>query len=106
MNVNIVDEEPKYRKKKESSTSKSKTKSKHKHEYVECLFINKSHPHRGTYCKICGKIGDIHFFEAERTDAGYYRQLDYDEVFKMYKHLDQVHLDDMFQRFVPISNED
>jgi len=104
--VNIKDSEsPKHKKKTKSSTSKSSSKSKHKHEYRECLFIERGHPHRGTYCSICGKIGDMHFFEVERTDDGYYRQLDYDEVFKMYKHLDQIKIDDIFQKFVPISKE-
>ena len=98
-------EVPKHKKKTKSSTSKSSNKSKHKHEYIECLFIEKGHPHRGTYCGICGKIGDIHFFEAERTDQGYYRQLDYDEVYEMYKHLEQVRIDDIFQKFVPVNRE-
>ena len=93
---------PKHKKKKQSSSSKSKNKSKHKHEYTECLFIEKGHPHRGTYCTICGKIGDIHFFETEKTDKGYYRQLEYDEVYEMYKHLEQVQVDDLFQKFVPL----
>ena len=95
---------PKHRKKRKSSTSKSSNKSKHKHEYIECLFVENGYPHRGTYCSICGKIGDIHFFETEKTDNGYYRQLDYDEIFDMYKHLDQVEIEDIFQRFVPITD--
>ena len=44
--MDIIDDEPKYRKKKHSSTSKSSNKSKHKHEYIECLFIHNEHPHR------------------------------------------------------------
>ena len=99
----IDDEEPKYRKKKRSSTSKSTTKSKHKHEYTECLFIHNEHPHRGTYCRLCGKVGDLHFFEVEKTDDGMWRQLDYDEVLEMYKHLEQIKVDDIFQRYIPIS---
>ena len=101
--MDIDNEIPKYKKKTKSSTSKSGNKSKHKHEYIECLFIEKDHPHRGTYCSICGKIGDMHFFEVERLDSGMYRQLDCDEVFEMYKYLEQVQIDDIFQRFVPVS---
>lgn len=82
---NLDNETPKHRKKKKSSTSKSNTKSRHKHEYVECLLIHHKHPHRATYCKICGKIGDLHFFETEKREDGLYRQLDYDEVFEMYE---------------------
>jgi len=53
--MNINNEIPKYRKK---SKSTNKAKSDHKHEYTDCLlFDGKSH-WKGTYCKICGKIGD------------------------------------------------
>lgn len=96
----------KYRKKKESSTSKSKTKSKHKHWYSECLLIHHDHPHRAEYCTICGKIGNVHFFEAERTEDGYYRQLDYDEVFHRYYDLPRFNVDDIFQKFVLLEGED
>lgn len=96
-------EVPKHRKKTKSSTSKSTNKSKHKHEYIECLFIKGNYPHWGTYCTICGKVGDIHFFEAEKTEKGFYRQLDCDEVFDRYKYLEQIPIDDIFQKFVPVS---
>ena len=66
----IDNEIQKYRKKKQSSTSKSSTKSKHKHEYKEVLLIHNNKPHWATVCKICGKIGDLHFFETERTEQG------------------------------------
>lgn len=105
--MSLIEEEkseiPKHRKKTKSSTSKSSNKSKHKHDYKECLFVENEHLHRGTYCKICGKIGDMHLFEAVRTEEGNYRQLNYDEVFEKYKHLEQVHIDDLFQKFVPVS---
>ena len=98
-------EVPKHIKKKESSTSNSKVKSKHKHEYVDCLFVDKSNtPHKGTYCKICGKIGDLSFFESDKTENGCYRVLDHDEVFEMYKNLEQIHIEDIFQRYVTLSN--
>lgn len=101
----IENEIPKYRKKKLSSTSKSSIKSKHKHEYVECLLIHNNYPHRGTYCKICGKIGDLHFFEAEKREDGLYRQLDYDEVYEKYNNLEKIEVEDIFQRYIPISQE-
>lgn len=93
---------PKHRKKKKSSTSKSSTKSKHKHEYAECLLIHDKHPHRATYCKICGKIGDLYFFETMKTEDGLYLQLDDDEVFEKYKNLEKIEVDDIFQKYVPI----
>ena len=77
----IENEIPKHRKKKQSSISKSSTKSKHKHEYKEVLLIHNDRPHWATVCKICGKIGDLHFFETEPYRDGLYRQLDSDEVF-------------------------
>ena len=90
----IDNEIPKHRKKKQSSTSKSSTKSKHKHEY---------RPQCATVCKICGKIGDLHFFEAEPYRDGMWRQLDYDEVFEKYKDLERIVIEDIWQKYVPIS---
>lgn len=106
MRENMIDNEvPKHRKKKKSSVSKSGTKSNHKHEYRECLLIHDTHPHRAAYCKICGKIGDIHFFECEKREDGLYRQLDYDEVFEKYKDLEKIYIDDIWQKYVPINSE-
>lgn len=101
----MVDNEiPKHRKKKQSSTSKSGTKSKHKHEYKEVLLIHNDRPHWATVCKICGKIDDLHFFECEKTEEGLYRQLDYDEVFEKFKDLEKYYIEDIWQKYVPVSN--
>ena len=101
----IDNEIPKHRKKKQSSASKSSTKSNHKHEYKEVLLIHNDRPHWATVCKICGKIGDLHFFETERTDQGYYRSLDFDEVFERYKDLENIVIDDIWQKYVSVSQE-
>ena len=101
----IENEIPKHRKKKQSSTSKSSTKSKHKHEYKEVLLIHNDRPHWTTVCKICGKIGDLHFFEAEKVEQGYYRSLGSDEVYEKYKDLENIVVEDIWQKFVPISQE-
>ena len=101
----IDNEIPKHRKKKQSSTSKSSTKSKHKHEYKEVLLVHNDRPHRATVCKICGKIGDLNFFEAEKREDGLYRQLDYDEVFEKYKDLENIVIEDIWKKYVPISQE-
>lgn len=95
---------PKHRKKKESSTSKSKVKSKHKHKYMDCLLIvsEKKRPHKATYCKICGKIGDVSFFDTVHCENGYRRMLDIDEVFEKYKDLEQFNIDDIWQKYVAI----
>lgn len=96
-------EVPKHKKKAKSSTSKSNNKSKHKHLYEECLFIEDGHPHWGTYCSVCGKIGNVHFLESEKMDNGMWRALDYDEVYEKYKPLEQIQVDSIFQKFVPVS---
>lgn len=96
---------PKYCKKKYSSTSKSSMKSKHKHEYKEILLIHNGNPHWATVCKICGKIGDLHFYETEPYRDGMWRQLDSDEVFEKYKDLENIVIEDIWQRYVPISRE-
>lgn len=99
-------EVPKYKKKKESSTSKSMTKSKHKHDYSkECLLIAdaSNHPCYATYCNICGKIENVKLWETERTDEGCFRTLSFGEVYEKYKDLEKIHVDDIWQKYVPIS---
>ena len=101
----LENEIPKHRKKKQSSTSKSSTKSKHKHEYKEVLLIHNNRPHWATVCKICGKIGYMNFFKAEPYRDVMWRQLDYDEVYEKYKDLENIIIDDIWQKYVPISQE-
>lgn len=103
---NFDNEVPKHIKKKESSVSKSEKKSKHKHEYVDCLLIEKDNsPHKATYCKICGKIGDLNFFESEKCEDGLYRMLHDDEVFEKYKDLEKIYVEDIWQKYVVIDKE-
>ena len=45
------------------------------------------------------------FFETERTDQGYYRSLDSDEVYEKYNDLENIVIEDIWQKFVPISQE-
>ena len=101
----IDNEIPKHCKKKQSSTSKSSTKSKHKHEYKEVLLIHNDRPHWATVCKICGKIGDLHFFETEKREDGSYRQRDSDEEIEKYKDLENIVIDDIWKKYVPIGQE-
>lgn len=100
---------PKYRKKKPSSISKSKEKAKHKHNYQECLLVEKKekdHPYRATYCTICGKIGDIHFFETIPCDDGICSRLqNNNEMLERYKNLKRIEIDNIFQRYVDIEAE-
>ena len=107
----IDNEIPKHRKKKQSSTSKSSTKSKHKHEYKEVLLIHNSRPHWATVCKICGKIGNLHFYEIDEIehiqnkDIIEIRNLNSDEIYEKYKDLENIVIEDIWQKFVPISQE-
>lgn len=105
--MNIYNEIPKHRKKKHSSTSNAKEKADHKHEYVECLFIEGSnnYPHKGTYCNICRKIGDMNFFESTHTEDGLLLVLDADETFEKYKNLEQIHIDSIWQKYIPVETK-
>ena len=53
-------EQPRYKKKKKKISVK---RSNHKHIYNECLFsfcfFGEPYMGAGTYCTICGRIGDI-----------------------------------------------
>ena len=93
--------------KKQSSVSNSKKKSKHRHEYIDCLLIiDDRKPHKATYCKICGKVGDIKFFEVEKTNHGTFRMLNTEEVYEKYKNLPQIHVKDVFKKYVSIDVEE
>lgn len=105
--MSYYEEVPRYIKKKKSSVSKSKEKSKHKHEYVDCLLIDgKNKSYKATYCKFCGKVGDIDFFETERTECGICRILNSEEVFEKYRSLPQIQIEYIFQKYVPIDVEE
>ena len=45
------------------------------------------------------------FFEAEKREDGMWRQLDYDEVFEKYKDLENIVIEDIWQKYVPIGQE-
>ena len=91
------DDIPKYRKKRGSNVSKSREKSKHKHEYKECLLIENNHPHRATYCTICGKIGNVYFFESEGLTV-----MSDKEIYSKYHNLEQFKINKLWQKYVQI----
>lgn len=99
--MNNINEIPKYRKKKNSSTSKAKEKAKHKHEYEDCLFITRGWdiPLKAEYCKICGKIGDIHFFNTVPCGNHCCRMMTAEEMYEKYKDLPIVHIDDITAKY-------
>lgn len=95
--MDFDNEVPKHIKKKKSSVSKSK----HRHEYIDCLLIeDDGEPHKAMYCKICGKIADVKFSETEKRVHGKYWVLTKEEVFEKYKNLSQIHVKDIFQKYI------
>lgn len=94
---------PKHRKKKNSSVSDSRIKSKHKHEYKDCLIVANERPLKATYCKICGKIGNVNFFDLVRTESGYHRMLKPDEIYRKYRKLEIILVEDFYQKYVPVA---
>ena len=84
----FINEVPKYRKKR-SKPSLSIRKSKHRHEYISCIFDVNGYYHTGTYCKICGKIGDMRFSESVPDENGCRRMLfKNEEIANYYKDLE------------------
>ena len=80
------DEIVRYKKKKKKP---SKKKSNHKHEYEPCLINWDGHISSGTRCKICGKIGEMKFFESEPCEdrPRLFRLLNQDEILEKYNGL-------------------
>lgn len=107
----VESEIPKHKKKTDSSTSKSNKKSKHKHTYTDCLFLypfkfshsyHSYYPCKGTYCTLCGKIGDTKYWETKRLDDGSYRTLSDEEIYEKYKDLEQIKIE-ISQKYVPLN---
>lgn len=99
------------RKEKNLIYLRQKNKSKHKHEYIECLFSVDGRMTKGTYCKICGKIGEMSYiaevdaYESEKFRGKVYRQLTAEEMVKKYNHLEVKELDSIFDSYVPVDNK-
>ena len=102
---------PKYLKQKESNVSKSKKKSKHKHQYEECLIqynmkiglINKPNiliTSLGSYCTICGKIGDR--FKKDKSIVKDYEHTDDAPVGKCYQIMTSEELYEKYHNKLPV----
>ena len=97
------DDIPQYKKKKNSNKSKSKEKSKHKHEYEDCLLIVNMNPHRAKYCKICGRISNVKFYETRfDEDSGVSIVMDKDEIFEKYAGLPKIDVDTIWDKYVSL----
>lgn len=94
---------PKYRKKKDLSVSDSRAKSKHKHIYKDCLLVVEDRPLKATYCTICGKVGNVKFFDFIKTENGHHRMLHDDEIYRKYRKLEIKEVSDFYQKYVPIA---
>jgi hypothetical protein len=94
---NIDLDVPKYLKKKGSSVSKSKVKANNKHEYIDCLFREETYNRivKGSYCKICGKIGDIKFFDLKNSHL----KTD-DEILAEGTNLPIIHIHSSFDKYI------
>lgn len=100
ISISYVEQEAaKYLKRKKSSVSKSSVKSKHKHIYKDVLFVCENKPHKGKYCTLCGKIGDLQFFLSEKRN-GYYHVLTTEELYAKFGNLDVIEIENTFQKYI------
>ena len=67
--------------------------------------FGKLKPCPGTYCKLCGKIGHVNAFCTEKV-GNVYCSLSDEEVYEKYKHLNNVYIDDIFQKYAPLSHDE
>lgn len=93
------DHETKYRKKRNKKRVK---KADHKHTYKECLFfVNKCGDyHRGSYCTICNKIGDMKLLESISIGNGFSRILKNSEILSKYNDYEIINIEDLFQKYI------
>lgn len=101
----LPEEIPKHRKKVESSKSKSYKKSKHKHDYVRCVFdCGNNWLYDGSYCKICGKIGNMTIITVADNNHMFHRMLNRNEELpEEYRGLERIRIDNIWQSYIPVS---
>ena len=101
----------KYLKSTESNISKSNRKSKHKHQYKECLIqynmkiglISKPTAlttSLGSYCTICGKIGDR--FKEENSIVKDYRRIVETPIGRCYQMISSEELYEKYHNKMPV----
>lgn len=110
--MNNFDQEiPKYRKNTGSNISKVKKKLKHKHQYEECLIqynmkiglISKPTAlttSLGSYCTICGKIGDR--FKEENSIVKDYRRIVETPIGRCYQMISSEELYEKYHNKMPV----
>lgn len=108
---NFNQEIPKYKKNTGSNISKIKKRSKHKHQYEECLIqynmkiglISKPTAlttSLGSYCTICGKIGDR--FKEENSIVKDYRRIVETPIGKCYQMISSEELYEKYHNKMPV----
>lgn len=81
--------------------SKASSKSKHKHIYEDCLLETPERKYyKATRCKICGKIGDRHFFElTDIPGKSASTMIPASDLRDFYPDLPVYYVDDLFDKF-------
>lgn len=108
---NFNQEIPKYKKNTGSNISKIKKRSKHKHQYKECLIqynmkiglISKPTAlttSLGSYCTICGKIGDR--FKEENSIVKDYRRIVETPIGRCYQMISSEKLYEKYHNKMPV----
>lgn len=108
---NFNQETPKYKKNTGSNISKIKKRSKHKHQYEECLIqynmkiglISKPTAlttSLGSYCTICGKIGDR--FKEENSIVKDYRRIVETPIGRCYQMISSEELYEKYHNKMPV----
>nr|DAD94536.1 MAG TPA: hypothetical protein [Siphoviridae sp. cttFh17]DAH71367.1 MAG TPA: hypothetical protein [Caudoviricetes sp.]DAU04541.1 MAG TPA: hypothetical protein [Caudoviricetes sp.] len=108
---NFNQEIPKYKKNTGSNISKIKKRSKHKHQYEECLIqynmkiglISKPTAlttSLGSYCTICGKIGDR--FKEENSIVKDYRRIVETPIGRCYQMISSEELYEKYHNKMPV----
>lgn len=76
-------------------------KADHKHTYKECLFFVDKYKdyHRGSYCTICNKIGDMKLLESMSFGNGFSRILNNSEILSKYNDYEIINIENLFQKY-------
>ena len=100
---NNIDDAPKYMKRRASNKSDAREKSKHRHIYTDCLLVEDGHPHKATYCKLCGKIQDVKMFETKKSpESSCSVVMKDDEIFDKYKELEKFQVKTIFAKYISL----
>lgn len=113
--IQIPNDVPRHRKR---SNKKTPTKSDHKHEYANCVydvptlrfeqsrgFLPTTRTAIGTYCTICGKVGDVYsrsWFSQVNTWPPQWSNEAMQEFDEETRTLPRFKLDDIFQKKVQL----